>query len=159
MAGRGAVCLQLLQVLGAIIPLPVWGRTSHHPKQVGGHTGGPPLHVPIWDHTYPPSGGTSRSGAILAGTIYAGDAAFDGIADSSSRLMTLLLKRGGARGYFPEPAKLLLICNFQTMEETAKQSFELEGLRFNVVLEIQYLGAYIGPAEERDAWVRPQVYK
>ena len=65
--------------------------------------------------------------------------------------MTLLLERGTAREYFSERAKSLFICDEPTQEETRKQLFEAEGIRFNVVLGSRYLGAYFGPAEERDA--------
>ena len=61
--------------------------------------------------------------------------------------MTLLLKWGKARGDFPEPSKLLLICDSPAREETEKQAFKAEGRRFNVVQGSRYLGTYDGPME------------
>ena len=69
MARGGAVCLPLPEALVENDLLPGGGRTGHHPDLGGGHTGGPPFHDTIWDHTRPHSGGNLRSGAGLAGTI------------------------------------------------------------------------------------------
>ena len=35
----------------------------------------------------------------------------------------------------------------------------MEGLRVNVVIGTQYIGAYVGLEGEKDNWVRPQVKK
>ena len=63
------------------------------------------------------------------------------------------------RGYLPKTSKSLFICDSPTKEETTNQAFEAEGLRINVVPGSQYIGAYIGPEEDSDAWVRPQAEK
>ena len=90
---------------------------------------------------------------------YADDAAFNGPEDRSARLRTLIMERGTARGYFPEPSKSLFICDSTDKEKTVKKEFEAEGLRANVVPGSLYLGACVRPAEDRDAWVRLQVEK
>ena len=64
----GAVLLQLLQPLGATALPATGGGAGHHPEQVGGYTGVPPLFGPIWCHTCTPSGGTFHSGAGPSGT-------------------------------------------------------------------------------------------
>ena len=42
-------------------------------------------------------------------------------------------------------------------EEAAKRKFVAEGLEINFVGGRWYLGAYLGPQEELEAWVKPQV--
>ena len=69
----------------------------------------------------------------LLALFYADYATFDGMADRSDRLMTLLLERELVRGYFPVPVKSLFIYDFPAQEETMKKSFESEGLRVNMV--------------------------
>ena len=52
-----------------------------------------------------------RSTLDLLGPFYVDDAAFDGPAERSARLRTLLLNKGLMRVYFPELAKSLFICD------------------------------------------------
>ena len=42
-------------------------------------------------------------------------------------------------------------------EEAAKREFVAEGLVLNLISGSRYLGAYLGPQEELEAWVKPQV--
>ena len=42
-------------------------------------------------------------------------------------------------------------------EEAAKKEFSLEGLTLNFVSGSRYLGAYLGPQDQLDASVKPQV--
>ena len=42
-------------------------------------------------------------------------------------------------------------------EEAAKRGFAVEGLVLNIVSGRRYLGAYLVPQEELEAWVKPQV--
>ena len=70
--------------------------------------------------------------------------------------MTLLLEREAVRGYFPDLAKSLFICDSPAQEEATKQAFVEEGLRVNMVPGSQYLGAYSVPEKDRDTWVRLQ---
>ena len=67
------------------------------------------------------------------------------------------MKRGPDRGYFPEPAKYLFISGTLGQEEAWKRDFAKEGLCFNYISGSRYLGAYLGPQEELEAWVKPQV--
>ena len=158
------VSIQLLQALVATDPFPNGGGDVHHPEHKEGHTGVTSLYGPIWDHTQPPSGGTPRNGAVLACTIlrapfYSDYAMFGGPADRNAGLMIILLEWGPVRGYYPEPAKSIFICDSPTLEETAKQAFEAEVLKVNVVPGSQYIGAYVVQSEEMDAWVPSQVEK
>ena len=85
------------------------------------------------------------------------DVAFDGLARRSAQLLKLLMKRGPDRGYFPEPAKSLFISDTPGQEEAAKREFDKEGLCLNFVSGSRYLGAYLDPQAELEAWVKPQV--
>ena len=67
------------------------------------------------------------------------------------------MKRGPDQGYFPEPAKSLFILDIPGQEEALKREFAKEGLVLNYVSGSRYLGAYIGPQAELEAWVKPQV--
>ena len=67
------------------------------------------------------------------------------------------MRRGPDRGYFPEPAKSLIISETPGQEEAAKREFAAEVLTLNFVSDIRYLGAYLGPQKELEVWVKPQV--
>ena len=67
------------------------------------------------------------------------------------------MKRGPDRGYFPEPAKSLFISDTLGQEAAAKREFAAEILILNFVSGSRYLGAYLGPQAEFEAWVKPQV--
>ena len=92
----------------------------------------------------------------LLSPLYADDAAFDGLERCSAQLLKLLMKRGLDRGYFPEPAKSLFISDIPEQEAAAKREFLAEGLTLNYVSGSRYLGAYLGPQAELEAWVKPQ---
>ena len=67
------------------------------------------------------------------------------------------MKRGPDQGYFSEPAKSLLILDTPGQEEAAKREFAIEGLTLNFVSVSRYLGAYLGPQDQLEFWVKPQV--
>ena len=67
------------------------------------------------------------------------------------------MKRGAERGYFPKPAKSLFILDNPGEKEAAKKEFVKEGLVLNFVSGSWYLGAYLGPREQLEALVKPQV--
>ena len=67
-----------------------------------------------------------------------------------------MMKRRPDRGYFPEPDKYLFISDNLGQEEAAKREFAKEGLCLNFVSGSRYLGAYLGPQAELEAWVKPQ---
>ena len=93
----------------------------------------------------------------LLSPFYADDVAFDVLAQNSAQLLKLLMKRGTDQGYFPEPAKYLFILDILGQEEEVKRYFAKEGLVLNLVSGSQYLGTYLGPQEELEAWVKLQV--
>ena len=64
------------------------------------------------------------------------------------------MKRGKDRGYFLESAKSLFISDTSGQEEAAKREFAKEGLCLNFVSGSRYLGAYLGPQEELEAWLK-----
>ena len=67
------------------------------------------------------------------------------------------MKRGPDQGYFPGPAKSLFVSDTPGQEAAAKSDFAAEGLTLNFVSGSSYLGAYLGPQAELEAWVKPQV--
>ena len=67
------------------------------------------------------------------------------------------MKRGPDRGYFPDPAKSLFISDTPGQEVAARREFAAKGLTLNYVSVSRYLGAYLGPQAELEAWVKPQV--
>ena len=67
------------------------------------------------------------------------------------------MRRGPDRGYFPKPYKSLFISDTPGQEAAAKREFESEGLTLNFVSGSRYLGAYLGPQAELEAWAKPQV--
>ena len=67
------------------------------------------------------------------------------------------MKRGSDRGYFPDMAKSLFISYTPKQEEAANQEFAVEGLTLNFGSVSRYLGAYLCPQAELEAWVKPQV--
>ena len=69
----------------------------------------------------------------LLAPFYTENATFNAPADRRTRLMTLLLERGMAKGYFPDPTKSLFICDSTAQEDTEKQACDAEGLRVNVM--------------------------
>ena len=67
------------------------------------------------------------------------------------------MRRGPDQGYFPEPAKSLFILDTPGQETAAKREFAAEGLTLNFISGSRYLGAYLAPQAELEAWVKPQV--
>ena len=66
------------------------------------------------------------------------------------------MKRGPDRGYFPEPDKSLFILDTPGQEEAETREFYVEGLILNFVSGSRYLGAYLGPRDQLEAWVNPK---
>ena len=97
------------------------------------------------------------AGLGLISPFYAVDAAFDYSARRSAQPLKLLMKRGPDRGYLPEPDKSLFILDTPVQEATVKKEFAVEGPTLNFISGSRYLWAYLGPQEELEAWVKPQV--
>ena len=93
----------------------------------------------------------------LLSPFYTDDASFDSSARRSAQLLKLLTRRGPDQGYLPEPDKSLFSRTHMGQDETAKREFAIEGLTLNFVIGSRYLGAYLGPRDKLEAWVKPQV--
>ena len=123
-----------------------------------GVTQGDPLSMVLYVITLVPLAEELRAAdpGILS-PFYADDAAFDSLARRSAQLQKLLMKRGPDRGYLFEPDKSLFISDTQGQEKAARRGFVKEGLLLNFTRGSQYLGAYLGPQADLEAWVKPQV--
>ena len=88
---------------------------------------------------------------------YTYDAAFDGLVRRSAQLLKLLMKREPDRGYLPKPAKSLFISDTPGQEEAAKWEFAIKVLTLDFISGSWYLGEYLGPQDQLEAWVKPQV--
>ena len=89
--------------------------------------------------------------------LYADNVAFDCSARQSAQLLKLLINRGPDRGYFLEPAKSLFILDTPGQEEAAKRGFSGEVLNLHFVSSSRCLGAYLGPQDEIETWVKPHM--
>ena len=97
------------------------------------------------------------AGPGLLSPFYTKKAVFDRSNIRSAQIFNLLVEKGPEQGYFPELAKSLLIVNFPEQEEAARKEGAAEGLYLNFVGGSRYLGAYPGPQEELEAWMKPQL--
>ena len=85
---------------------------------------------------------------------YADDAAMAGRASEVRELMTLLTRLGPQFGYYPEPAKSILIVNGRH-EKAAR--VVLSRFEFSYRRGTRYLGSYIGADGERGSWLDPKI--
>ena len=67
------------------------------------------------------------------------------------------MNKGPDRGYYPEPSKPLFISDTPGQEESTKKEFTVDGLTLNFGSGSQYLGAYLVPRYQLEAWLKPQV--
>ena len=93
----------------------------------------------------------------LLSTFYVNYAAFDGSMRRSVAQLRLLMDRGLGRGYLPETAKSIFIADNPEEKEAARREFEQAGLHLTYIDGSIYLGAYLGPMEELEAWMRTKV--
>ncbi len=68
------------------------------------------------------------------------------------------MKCGPPYGYFPEPSKLYYICKADD-EPAARQAFESFCLEINYLGGQQYLGGFIGSAQQKEEWLGEPVSK
>ena len=67
----------------------------------------------------------------------------------------MLMEKGLEQGYFPGPAKSLFILDVPGQEEAAKKIISIRGVVLNFVNGSRYLGAYLGPQEDLEMWLKP----
>ena len=123
-----------------------------------GVTQGDPLSMVLYRITLFPLADELRAAdSGLLSPLYVDDAAFDGLARRIAHLFNLLMKRGPDWEYFPNPDNSPFILDTPVREEATRREFAAEGLVLNFVSGSRYLGAYLGPQEELEAWIKPQV--
>jgi hypothetical protein len=87
---------------------------------------------------------------------YADDAAMSGPAIDIAPAMRLLEKLGPLRGYYPEPAKSILICDCDAEDPRLEV---LEEFDFQRRDGCRYVGGFIGTDEARQEWLAPKIQK
>jgi hypothetical protein len=85
---------------------------------------------------------------------YADDLAMAGPCSGIARAMRLLEQWGPARGYFPEPAKSIVI---SPPADQAHARHAFAGMDFRYVDGSRYVGGFIGTVESREAWLQPRI--
>ena len=73
-----------------------------------------------------------------------------------AQVLKLLMKRGSDQGYFHKPSKSFFISDTSGHEEVERREIAVEGLDLHFVSGSRYLGAYLVPQTELEAWVKPQ---
>ena len=123
-----------------------------------GVTKGDPLSMLLYGITITPLEEDMRDAdPTLLSPFNADDAAFDGSERRSAAQLKLLTEQGPERGNLPEPARSLFIVDNPEEKEAEKREFERAGLNLNYVDGGRYLGAYLGPREDLEEWVRTKV--
>lgn len=85
---------------------------------------------------------------------YADDTAMAGSVSGIARAMTLLLRHGPQRGYYPEPAKSILICR-PVDRDRAKEA--LAEYDFQYHDGYRYVGGFVGTAATENVWLEPKI--
>ena len=85
---------------------------------------------------------------------YADDSAVSGKASDIGRVVARLCELGPAYGYYPEPAKSVVVSR-QSQRAGAERHLQTFGFRYS--LGKRYLGSFVGSDATRDAWLRPKV--
>jgi hypothetical protein len=85
---------------------------------------------------------------------YADDAAMAGAPHQVADAMTLLAHHGPQRGYYPEPAKSVVIC---PPDLPAPSRQPLEQFPFQFADGHRHLGGFIGNTEARTQWLTPRI--
>ena len=136
-------------------------RPSGHPCYTllsqEGVTQGDPLSMVLYGLALVPLAKRLRNAVpTLLQPWYADDSAMMGQAKDIATAMSLLLQHGPERGYFPEPAKSILIC--RPTDEANIQS-TLSAFSFQYRQGSRYVGGYLGDRSSRNQWLDPQVQK
>ena len=109
--GHGSpLCTQLLPPLGAANCAMSRRPVLHHPLRGRCDPRGPAIHDLVWSCSGP-LGKEIRD--VIPGAMqawYANDCGMSGEMTQVVEAMTLLERLGPARGYYPEPAKSIIIC-------------------------------------------------
>jgi hypothetical protein len=124
------------------------GRPCTHLLSKEGVTQGDPLAMLLYGLALVPLA------ASVVQPWYTDDAAMAGPVGGIAQAMHLLQEQGPARGYYPEPAKNILIC--ECVPKDARLSV-LEEFDFQRQDGCRYVGGFIGTAAAQQAWLTPQI--
>ena len=87
---------------------------------------------------------------------YADDAAMSGPCSHVATAMRLLEKIGPQRGYYPEPAKSIVVCPGDAKHEEAAKQW-LGGFDFQYCTGHRYVGGFIGSKAAKDKWLDDKI--
>ena len=93
----------------------------------------------------------------LLSPFYDDDAAFNGLELWSAEQFRLMMYQGTDRVYLPDTDKFFLIADNPEEKEAKRREFEQAFLNLNYIYGGRYLGAYLGPWEKLEDWVRPKM--
>jgi hypothetical protein len=85
---------------------------------------------------------------------YADDVLAKGRVSRLAETMTLLLRLGPERGYFPEPEKSILIC---APNDRLAATARLDDFDFKYADGYRYVGGFLGSDAARSEWLEPQI--
>jgi hypothetical protein len=88
--------------------------------------------------------------------VYADDMFIAGTASRIADCMRLLQVQGPRRGYFPEPAKSIVVCR---PEHEAALRDKLSEFNFRYEKGHRYIGGFIGSTESKTQWIEEQIEK
>ena len=116
-----------------------------------------PLSILIYRITFVPLAEKLRSeDPGLLNMLYADDAAFYESTPRISQILKLLMGRGEDRDYFHRDSQVAVYFGFTRSGGSGKKDFFTEEINLKIVDDSWYLGAYLGPQEELETWVKPK---
>jgi hypothetical protein len=131
-------------------------KTCHLLASREGITQGDPLAMLLYGVTLVPLARRLREEVpSVVQPWYADDAAMAGPCSHVATAMRLLEKLGPQRGYYPEPAKSIVICRDATHTEAAKQW--LEEFNFQYCEGHRYVGGFLGSEAAKTKWLDAKI--
>ena len=85
---------------------------------------------------------------------YADDFMMHGRATATARATRILMIEGPPRGYYPEPAKSIVVC---VPEDRATAEKILAEFEFKYTDGFRYVGGFMGTAKAQEEWLLPQI--
>ena len=131
------------------------GQTGYTLLSREGVTQGDPLSMVLYGLALVPLAATLRQAhPEVVQAWYADDGQLQGRSSRVAAAMIDLQRLGPERGYFPEPAKSIFVCN---PEDRPGAEERLEAFGFKFVDGSRYVGGFLGTEAALSEWLEPQV--